>query len=89
MQRSIYRVWLKRESELRDNRSHAPVEVGNKCLDLSRIYIAVYIAAKIMRGWLNRAWTLRDTCSHAPVETSIKTDINDCLGFEEQQQQRL
>lgn len=46
MQRSIYRVWLKRESELRDNRSHAPVEVGNKCLDLSR----VYIAAKIMRG---------------------------------------
>ncbi|MBP5977404.1 hypothetical protein HW132_33000 [Brasilonema sp. CT11] len=39
--------------------------------------------AKIMRGWLNRAWTLRDS-SHAPVETSIKTDINDCLGFEEQ-----
>ena len=81
MQRSIYRVWLKRESELRDNRSHAPVEVGNKCLDLSRIYIA----AKIMHGWLNRAWTLRDNRSHAPVETSIKTDINDCLGFEEQQ----
>jgi hypothetical protein len=35
-----YHVWLKRESLLRDNRSHAPVEARNKCLDLSRIYIA-------------------------------------------------
>jgi hypothetical protein len=24
----------------RDNRSHAPAEVRNKCLDLSRVYIA-------------------------------------------------
>ncbi|MCV3212204.1 hypothetical protein OGM63_01455 [Plectonema radiosum NIES-515] len=40
MQRLIYHVWLKRESLLRDNRSHAPVEVRSKCLDLSRFYIA-------------------------------------------------
>jgi hypothetical protein len=36
----IYRGWLNLESLLRDNRSHAPSEVRNKCLDLSRIYIA-------------------------------------------------
>ncbi|MGH7998930.1 MAG: hypothetical protein ACREPR_05740, partial [Brasilonema sp.] len=36
-----YHVWLKRESLLRDNRSHAPREVRSKYLDLSRIYIAV------------------------------------------------
>ncbi|MEG3837587.1 BRO family protein [Microcoleus sp. Z1_C3] len=40
MQRLIYHVWLNRESLLRDNRSHAPNEVRNKCLDLSRICIA-------------------------------------------------
>ena len=35
-----YRGWLNLESLLRDNRSHAPIQVRNKCLDLSRIYIA-------------------------------------------------
>jgi hypothetical protein len=41
MPRLIYHVWLKRESLPRDSRSHAPDEVRNKCLDLSRICIAV------------------------------------------------
>jgi hypothetical protein len=41
-QQSKNRVWLKRESLPRDNRSHAPIEVRSKCLDLSRIYIAGY-----------------------------------------------
>ena len=41
--------------------------------------------AEIMHEWLNRAWTLRDNRSHAPVETSIKTYINNCLGFKEHQ----
>ena len=40
MQRLIYHAWLKRESLLRDNRSHAPCEVRSKCLDLSSICIA-------------------------------------------------
>ena len=40
MQQLIYRAWLKRESLLRDNRSHAPDEVRSKCLDLSSICIA-------------------------------------------------
>ncbi|AFZ23063.1 hypothetical protein Cylst_0736 [Cylindrospermum stagnale PCC 7417] len=40
MQQLTYRVRLWRKSLLRDNRSHAPVEVRSKCLDLSRIYIA-------------------------------------------------
>jgi hypothetical protein len=43
MQQLIYHVWLKRESLLRDNRSHAPNEVRSKCLDLSSIYIAVIL----------------------------------------------
>jgi hypothetical protein len=48
MPQLIYRVWLKRVSGafalrislLRVHRSHAPVEVRNKCLDLSSFYIA-------------------------------------------------
>lgn len=40
MRQLIYHVWLERESLPRDNHSHAPREVRNKCLDLSRIYIA-------------------------------------------------
>ncbi len=40
MPQLIYRAWLKRESLLRDNRSHAPDEVRSKCLDLSSICIA-------------------------------------------------
>ncbi|MGI8502493.1 MAG: hypothetical protein ACR2LR_15355, partial [Hassallia sp.] len=39
-------VWLKRESLLRDSRSHAPIEVRNKCLDLSSFYIAEGIVVK-------------------------------------------
>ena len=46
---STYRGWLNLESLLRDNRSHAPIEVKNKCLDLSRIYIAANAIKTIAR----------------------------------------
>ncbi len=36
----IYRVWIKRESLPRDNRSHAPDEARSKYIDKSSICIA-------------------------------------------------
>jgi hypothetical protein len=51
MQPLTYRGWLNLESLLRVNRSHAPYEVRNKCLDLSSIYIAgMGNFAELLRG---------------------------------------